>query len=71
MWTITEQAWKEALQGAGLPESDRAELYRAIFESGEWPVKLVVRPLLEADGVPGAMPSGKGTGHNPFLRGRL
>ncbi|CAM4483018.1 IucA/IucC family protein [Paenibacillus phoenicis] len=71
LWTITEQAWKEALQGAGLPESDRAELYRAIFESGEWPVKLVVRPLLEADGVPGAMPSGKGTGHNPFLRGRL
>ncbi|MGG6310762.1 IucA/IucC family protein [Paenibacillus macerans] len=66
LWEVTEQAWKEALQGARLPEADRDELYRAIFESGEWPVKLVVRPLLEADGVPGAMPSGKGKGHNPF-----
>ncbi|MGZ7441367.1 IucA/IucC family protein [Paenibacillus sp. TH7-28] len=67
LWAITEEAWKEALLAAGLPEADRAALYRAIFESGEWPVKLVVRPLLEADGVPGAMPSGKGKGHNPFL----
>ncbi len=30
------------------------------------PVKLIIRPLLEADGVPGAMPSGKGQGYNPF-----
>lgn len=67
LWAITGQAWKEALLAAGLPQTDRAALYRAIFESREWPVKLVVRPLLEADGVPGAMPSGKGQGRNPFL----
>lgn len=66
LWSITGQAWKEALLAAGLPQADRAALYRAIFESREWPVKLVVRPLLEADGVPGAMPSGKGQGRNPF-----
>lgn len=66
LWAITGQAWKEALLAAGLPQADRAALYRAIFESREWPVKLVVRPLLEADGVPGAMPSGKGQGRNPF-----
>ncbi|WP_339307005.1 IucA/IucC family protein [Paenibacillus sp. FSL L8-0435] len=69
LWEITEQAWKEALQHVQLPESDRAELAHAIFESREWPVKLVVRPLLEADGVPGAMPSGKGIGWNPFYKG--
>lgn len=61
---------KEALQHVQLPESDRAALAHAIFESKEWPVKLVVRPLLEADGVPGAMPSGKGIGWNPFTRDR-
>lgn len=69
LWEITEQAWKEALQQVQLPESDRAALAHAIFESREWPVKLVVRPLLEADGVPGAMPSGKGIGWNPFYKG--
>lgn len=70
LWEITEQAWKEALQHVQLPESDRAALAHAIFESKEWSVKLVVRPLLEADGVPGAMPSGKGIGWNPFTRDR-
>ncbi|PQP85295.1 IucA/IucC family siderophore biosynthesis protein [Paenibacillus sp. PCH8] len=69
LWEITEQAWKEALQQVQLPEGDRAALAHAIFESKEWPVKLVVRPLLEADGVPGAMPSGKGQGCNPFYKG--
>jgi siderophore synthetase component len=65
-WEITEQAWREALHQVQLPEADRATLERVIFESEAWPVKLVVRPLLEADGVPGAMPSGKGQGWNPF-----
>lgn len=65
-WEITELAWKEALQTAGLPEEDQDELYRVVFTQPEWPTKLVIRPLLEAEGVPGAMPSGKGQGHNPF-----
>ncbi|MGO4949818.1 IucA/IucC family protein [Paenibacillus sp. DRB1-1] len=69
LWDITEQAWKEALRVVPLPEADRAELFQAVFESREWPMKLIIRPLLEADGVPGAMPSGKGTGHNPFYKG--
>ncbi|WFR62810.1 IucA/IucC family protein [Paenibacillus amylolyticus] len=68
-WEITEQAWKEALTQVQLLEDDRAELAHAVFESEAWPVKLVVRPLLEADGVPGAMPSGKGIGWNPFYKG--
>ncbi|WP_293200214.1 IucA/IucC family protein [Paenibacillus sp.] len=67
-WEITEQAWREALHQVQLPETDRAMLERVIFESEAWPVKLVVRPLLEADGVPGAMPSGKGQGWNPFYK---
>ncbi|MBB6022950.1 siderophore synthetase component [Paenibacillus sp. JGP012] len=69
LWDITEQAWREALHDVQLPEADRAALARVIFESETWPVKLVVRPLLEADGVPGAMPSGKGQGWNPFYKG--
>ncbi len=68
LWHITESAWKQALATVKLPEADRELLYRIIFEAEQWPTKLIVRPLLEADGVPGAMPSGKGYGHNPFRR---
>ncbi|MFD1887804.1 IucA/IucC family protein [Paenibacillus wenxiniae] len=66
LWHITEAAWKHALVTVDLPHPDRELLYRHIFEAEQWPTKLIVRPLLEADGVPGAMPSGKGYGHNPF-----
>lgn len=65
-WKITEMKLKESLQSIDIPEADREVLRYALFESKEWPVKLIVRPLLESDGVPGAMPSGKGVGHNPF-----
>ncbi|MGN7453571.1 IucA/IucC family protein [Paenibacillus pasadenensis] len=66
LWRSTESAWRKAFAAAGLPEQDRGRLERAIFESEEWPLKQIVVPLLESDGVPGAMPSGKGTGANPF-----
>lgn len=71
LWAITESAWKESLGVVPLPAEDRSLLYREIFERREWPTKLIIRPLLEADGVPGAMPSGKGQGHNPFYMGGI
>ncbi|WP_018752556.1 hypothetical protein [Paenibacillus sanguinis] len=36
-WEITELAWKEALQTAGLPEEDQDELYRVVFTQRECP----------------------------------
>jgi siderophore synthetase component len=66
LWEITETKLREALCGINIPEADRELLRYALFESETWPVKLIIRPLLEADGVPGAMPSGKGLGVNPF-----
>ncbi|WP_229263517.1 IucA/IucC family protein [Cohnella cholangitidis] len=66
LWGITESKLRESLQNIDIPEVDRDVLRHALFESENWPVKLVIRPLLEADGVPGAMPSGKGLGVNPF-----
>ncbi|MEW4369761.1 IucA/IucC family protein [Paenibacillus kandeliae] len=68
LWQITSAAWQQALDEVDLPEDDRELLHRCIFQAEQWPTKLIVRPLLEADGVPGAMPSGKGKGHNPFYR---
>ncbi|MGG3448356.1 IucA/IucC family protein [Domibacillus aminovorans] len=66
LWQITEAKLRESLQTIDIPEADRETLHYELFENKEWPVKLIIRPLLEADGVPGAMPSGKGVGHNPF-----
>jgi siderophore synthetase component len=65
-WQITKAKLRESLQTIDIPERDREVLHYEIFERKEWPVKLIIRPLLESDGVPGAMPSGKGVGHNPF-----
>ncbi|NYF26102.1 IucA/IucC family protein [Sporosarcina sp. JAI121] len=69
-WQITEKAFRESLEKIDIPEADREVLHYELFESKEWPVKLIIRPLLESDGVPGAMPSGKGVGHNPFFKNR-
>ncbi|OES44773.1 IucA/IucC family protein [Domibacillus iocasae] len=68
LWNISRQKLHNALQATAILEADKETLYQELFEKKEWPVKLVIRPLLEADGVPGAMPSGKGRGHNPFWR---
>ncbi|GLB60907.1 IucA/IucC family protein [Cytobacillus sp. NCCP-133] len=65
-WKITEIKLREALQTIDIPEKDREVIHYALFERKQWPVKLIIRPLLESDGVPGAMPSGKGIGYNPF-----
>ncbi|MDG0809787.1 IucA/IucC family protein [Cohnella rhizosphaerae] len=67
LWDITETLMKDALRQADLPAPDKERLSRLLFDAETWPTKLVIRPLLETDGVPGAMPSGKGDGHNPFL----
>jgi len=71
LWAITESKLEEAVRRIDVPERDRTALLRVLFESETWPTKLIVRPLLEADGVPGAMPSGKGLGPNPFRIRRL
>ncbi|MDP4097190.1 IucA/IucC family siderophore biosynthesis protein [Paenibacillus sp. P96] len=71
MWRITEAKLREALDTIDIPEADRKRLQTVLFEQEEWPVKLIIRPLLEADGVPGAMPSGKGSGYNPFYSERF
>lgn len=65
-WSITKNVLQDTLKMIDLPKQDKSKLQDELFYRKEWPLKLVVRPLLEADDVPGAMPSGKGIGYNPF-----
>ncbi|MBD3919254.1 IucA/IucC family siderophore biosynthesis protein [Paenibacillus sp. PR3] len=66
LWSITGKQLRHAVERIDIPENDRNVLLQVLFKSKTWPSKLIIRPLLEADGVPGAMPSGKGAGYNPF-----
>ncbi|MEK5330834.1 IucA/IucC family protein [Lysinibacillus sp. FSL W8-0992] len=66
LWHITKEKLMKAVKIVDIPQSDKKRLWTILFEQKHWPVKLIIRPLLEADGVPGAMPSGKGEGYNPF-----
>ncbi len=66
LWYTTKQALMKAVTVVDIPAADKVRLWKVLFEQQQWPVKLIIRPLLEADGVPGAMPSGKGQGYNPF-----
>ncbi|QJQ98732.1 IucA/IucC family protein [Halomonas sp. PGE1] len=44
----------------------RRTLHAVLFEAPRWPLKCVLRPLFEQQGVPGSMPSGKSSLPNPF-----
>jgi siderophore synthetase component len=49
-----------------VPSASRQMLERELFESAHWPLKLLVRPLIERAGGPGSMPFGKSQTINPF-----
>ncbi|MDI5985602.1 IucA/IucC family protein [Halomonas sp. M4R5S39] len=44
----------------------RRTLQRVLFDAPRWPLKCVLGPLFEQQGVPGSMPSGKSSLPNPF-----
>ncbi|QOR38450.1 IucA/IucC family protein [Billgrantia diversa] len=44
----------------------RRTLNAVLFEASRWPLKCMLRPLFEQQGVPGSMPSGKSSLPNPF-----
>lgn len=64
------QAMRDRLEAgiAALPFDDaqRRTLHEVLFASSRWPLKCVLRPLFEQQGVPGSMPSGKSSQPNPF-----
>ena len=66
LWQITKKALMKAITIVDIPKADKDKLWTILFGQQQWPVKLIIRPLLEAHGVPGAMPSGKGEGTNPL-----
>lgn len=68
LWNILRDQLREQLHEVPFAAEVRQVIYSILFEKEEWPLKLLVKPLLEQAGVPGSMPSGQSTIQNPFLQ---
>lgn len=67
LWSVLRHQLENAIRRIPFRTDVRREIEQIIFESPDWPLKLLVKPLLEQSGVPGSMPSGQSRTQNPFL----
>ena len=68
LWNVLRDQLIAQLHAVSFEAEVRQDIYSLLFEKEEWPLKLLVKPLLEQAGVPGSMPSGQSTIQNPFLQ---
>lgn len=68
LWTVLRDQLIEQLNEIPFEAEVRQEIDGVLFDKAEWPLKLLVKPLLEQAGVPGSMPSGQSTIQNPFAQ---
>lgn len=66
LWRVMHERLEARIVDLPFTGEERRTLYSVLFEDGRWPLKCVLRPLLEQQGVPGSMPSAKSTLPNPF-----
>ncbi|ASR47711.1 IucA/IucC family protein [Paenibacillus kribbensis] len=66
LWSVLRQQLENAIHHVPFKADVRREIKQMVFENPEWPLKLLVKPLLEQSGVPGSMPSGQSRIQNPF-----
>lgn len=67
LWSVLRHQLENAIRRIPFRTDVRREIEQIIFERPDWPLKLLVKPLLEQSGVPGSMPSGQSRTQNPFL----
>lgn len=66
LWSVLREVLAHIVERAELAEDARALLQRRLFHDPVWPLKLLVRPMIERAGGPGSMPFGKSHTQNPF-----
>jgi siderophore synthetase component len=66
LWGVLRQTLEQAIGQIDFEAEDRAMLRRTLFEAQAWPLKLLVRPMIERAAGPGSMPFGKSLTCNPF-----
>lgn len=66
LWSVLREVLAQIVERMDLAEDARALLQRRLFHDPVWPLKLLVRPMIERAGGPGSMPFGKSYTQNPF-----
>lgn len=66
LWRVLRGCLEQRIVQLPFTAEERQTLHTVLFDDVRWPLKCVLRPLLEQQGVPGSMPSAKSTLPNPF-----
>lgn len=66
LWQVIRDALEHVIEQVAFADSVRDMLRQRLFHEPAWPLKLLVKPLIERAGGPGSMPFGKGQVQNPF-----
>lgn len=66
LWSVLGESLQQAIERVDFPAEARAMLRQRLFEAQAWPLKLLVRPMMERAAGPGSMPFGKSLTSNPF-----
>ncbi|MEH6433764.1 IucA/IucC family protein [Massilia sp. DD77] len=66
LWAVLRKELDLAVDRVDFPAEARAMLRERLFEAPQWPLKLLVRPMIERAAGPGSMPFGKSVTANPF-----
>ncbi|WKU07136.1 IucA/IucC family protein [Micromonospora sp. HUAS LYJ1] len=66
LWIAMRDSLREAVETVPFDTDVRTQTTETLLTSTTWPLKLLVKPLLEQEGFSGSMPSGKAVTQNPF-----
>ena len=66
LWTALRAALEQAIDRIDFSADARALLQQRLFHEPAWPLKLLLRPMIERAAGPGSMPFGKSLTSNPF-----
>jgi siderophore synthetase component/2-keto-3-deoxy-L-rhamnonate aldolase RhmA len=66
LWSALREVMEHIIDRLEFSGDVRERLRQALFHEPEWPLKLLVRPMIERAGGPGSMPFGKSRTQNPF-----
>lgn len=66
LWMVMRETIEAAIERIDFTDAARALLRRRLFDSPTWPLKLLLRPMIERAAGPGSMPFGKSVIANPF-----
>lgn len=66
LWAVLRETLEQSIERIDFPAEARALLRQRLFQAPAWPLKLLVRPMIERAAGPGSMPFGKSLTGNPF-----